>query len=772
MTEKVGGIEYAIDIDISKLTTSINAVQASTKRMEDSFSGVDTAVKKMQRELSAAGKTITKSGNVVDNFGMINKKLTQDLHALIAKQKDLKSSTQNVDNTYKKLNQTANQTGRGLQDVSRKAGMAGVQIEQFVGQVQGGGDIMRAFSYQATDLGIVLGAPLAGAAVGLGAALLAVLVPSLMTAKDSTEELEKAMEALRRTASKSEGGIYDFTDSIKDLSKVGKFTVAAQIEADMIRADNAVTSALESIRDEFASGVGATKFLGFIGQDLKSLIDLDLGNVADFSGSIISTKALGKALGATNKDAYKLGQEIVGLFADVQRFKTPESLTALQNRLSEISSSSADEKIKLLVSDLQLFFAEGRVAGETAAFLKKQFDKLSESGGIDLDIDETNNKLTASKSLISSLSQELQVARLNSQGNTEAADELATAFSIGLNSAEELPAKARELLAEMRKIGEQEKANAIAGRQEENLEKVLVAYQNQAAQLELNNKQLDEYNARRRLGLEDGEQIPANIQAEIDALELLRVKKAEMSEQAKAEKVIEQEFKTLNTGLESGGMTELEKIQADFEAKRALIQEHTAILMQDDELTAQQKAEAAKNAAGLITDIEENAASARERIAESEQASKLKAVSSAFGSLSSLMNTESKKLFEIGKAAAIAGAIVDGYAAIQGAYKVGSKLGGPPVGAAFAAASAVQTAVQVQGIAKQKIGGAKTMGATSSFQGGVPTANTGGSGGMGDRNVSISGLDPSSMFSGEQVRELLKNLAGDGADFTFLNGGG
>jgi hypothetical protein len=64
------------------------------------------------------------------------------------------------------------------------------------------------------------------------------------------------------------------------------------------------------------------------------------------------------------------------------------------------------------------------------------------------------------------------------------------------------------------------------------------------------------------------------------------------------------------------------------------------------------------------------------------------------------------------------------------------------------------------------------MGATSSFQGGVPAANTGGSGGFGDRNVSISGLDPSSMFSGEQVRELLKNLAGDGADFTFLNGSG
>ena len=70
-------------------------------------------------------------------------------------------------------------------------------------------------------------------------------------------------------------------------------------------------------------------------------------------------------------------------------------------------------------------------------------------------------------------------------------------------------------------------------------------------------------------------------------------------------------------------------------------------------------------------------------------------------------------------------------------------------------------------------GGASSM--TNS--GGMPAQRTtsgGGSsgGGMGDRNISISGLDPSSMFSGEQVRDLLKNMAGDGADFTFLTSGG
>jgi hypothetical protein len=56
-------------------------------------------------------------------------------------------------------------------------------------------------------------------------------------------------------------------------------------------------------------------------------------------------------------------------------------------------------------------------------------------------------------------------------------------------------------------------------------------------------------------------------------------------------------------------------------------------------------------------------------------------------------------LFAIGKAAALAQATIDGYAAIQGAYKSGSVIGGPPLGAAFAAAAAAATAVNIAKIA-------------------------------------------------------------------------
>lgn len=170
--------------------------------------------------------------------------------------------------------------------------------------------------------------------------------------------------------------------------------------------------------------------------------------------------------------------------------------------------------------------------------------------------------------------------------------------------------------------------------------------------------------------------------------------------------------------------------------------------------------------AAEITAIENKAANEREKLAKLEKDTKINAVGSTFSALSTLMNSQSKKLFEIGKAAAIGSAIVDGYKAVAKTMAETPY----PFNIPLAAAQAAASAVQVQGISKQKFGGAG--GGANQFSAGVPAVNTtsgGGGGSMGDRNVSISGLDPSSMFSGEQVRELLKNLAGDGADFTFLN---
>jgi hypothetical protein len=84
---------------------------------------------------------------------------------------------------------------------------------------------------------------------------------------------------------------------------------------------------------------------------------------------------------------------------------------------------------------------------------------------------------------------------------------------------------------------------------------------------------------------------------------------------------------------------------------------------------------------------------------EQDKKNKLTAFSGFFGNLATLQQSSSKEIAAIGKASAIAQATIDGYAAIQGAYKQGAIIGGPPLGAAFAAAAGAATAANLAKIA-------------------------------------------------------------------------
>lgn len=73
--------------------------------------------------------------------------------------------------------------------------------------------------------------------------------------------------------------------------------------------------------------------------------------------------------------------------------------------------------------------------------------------------------------------------------------------------------------------------------------------------------------------------------------------------------------------------------------------------------------------------------------------------------LSDLMQAENENLFKIGKAAALANAVVNGQEAASAAWEKGMAAGGPPLAAAFAAASLARTGVMVSNIANTSIGG-------------------------------------------------------------------
>jgi hypothetical protein len=109
---------------------------------------------------------------------------------------------------------------------------------------------------------------------------------------------------------------------------------------------------------------------------------------------------------------------------------------------------------------------------------------------------------------------------------------------------------------------------------------------------------------------------------------------------------------------------------------------------------------------GAEEEITQEHAEKMRRIEELTQAQRLGLVQGAFGDLASLMSSENEKLFKIGKAAAIAEATISGYKAAVEAWEKGMEVGGPPVAAAFTAASLARTGSLIAGIASQQIGGA------------------------------------------------------------------
>lgn len=157
-----------------------------------------------------------------------------------------------------------------------------------------------------------------------------------------------------------------------------------------------------------------------------------------------------------------------------------------------------------------------------------------------------------------------------------------------------------------------------------------------------------------------------------------------------------------------------------------------------------------------MTEMERKHKQFRIDIAKDEAKERKRAMSDMMGDLSSLMNSGSKEMFEIGKVAATANAVIAGYESAVHSFNAGSKIGGPIVGAAFAAASVAATSVQIQQIKSQQFGSGATGGATS-YSGGVPAVNTQAAQPTGG-TLTVEGLSASSLFTGDAVAAIATEL--------------
>ena len=147
-----------------------------------------------------------------------------------------------------------------------------------------------------------------------------------------------------------------------------------------------------------------------------------------------------------------------------------------------------------------------------------------------------------------------------------------------------------------------------------------------------------------------------------------------------------------------------------------------------------------------MTDLQKKAHEQRQR-----------GLKNALSAASTLMNGESRKMFEIGKVAAIANATINMYEGVMEAWALGPILG-PPMAALVAAAGVMN----IRSIAATKFGGGSSGAATASVSASAAPAQT-----IQDqapaRNVYLHGIDKDSLYSGSQILDLL--------DKELMNGG-
>lgn len=170
-----------------------------------------------------------------------------------------------------------------------------------------------------------------------------------------------------------------------------------------------------------------------------------------------------------------------------------------------------------------------------------------------------------------------------------------------------------------------------------------------------------------------------------------------------------------------------------------------------------------------LTDIARSGAASREQIADSEFATVQDVTKQGLSNLAALSNSGNKELFNIGKAASIAQGLLSAREAIVTAYAAGSKLGGPPVGAAYAATAGAAQFANLAAIKSTSYGTSGGGGSASSGGGGyTSTASTASSSttttGDAAQSISVSGISADKFYSGEMVQGLLEKLSDAAGD--------
>lgn len=191
-----------------------------------------------------------------------------------------------------------------------------------------------------------------------------------------------------------------------------------------------------------------------------------------------------------------------------------------------------------------------------------------------------------------------------------------------------------------------------------------------------------------------------------------RIAAAEAAALAREEAIAANEAGLMD--LENSLLTEKEMLAKQLDEKRNQVLAYNELGIGDKAANMALIEGLEQQHADKVNAIDAKAAEDKKRLDALASAQKVADIQKMFSNLTTLMNTGSRKMFEIGKVAAIANALISARESIVSSYAAGAKIGGPVLGAAFGAAAGLAQFANIQAIRSQSFGGGGGGGAGSS----------------------------------------------------------
>lgn len=430
-----------------KALSNLGAQSAKTEMAVDKFGN------SISRVDADAGRFIDAAGRMRESTGRFVTIADKAGDTVAATGAAISRTATQIADAAANTRQAGNQMAGGLNNARGAVQQLGFQVQDIAVQLQAGTNALVVLGQQGSQIAGLFGptGAVVGALLAVGGAVAASLLPSLMNTKSAADELQKAMDLLAESAERTDGGILELTESMKELAKYSQAAADAQFAAVQLQSAAAIKQASAAMAEYVGELTGASFGLYDIENALKQV-----GNIFTVNGQVVTVQGralqevsteIGEALGKTGDAALKTGASVIRMIDALGKAKTPQEISNIRDQLLAVGQSAglSDEKLAKFITTVNQYAQAGIQAAETSKLMAESTGK------------EIPQAATKAESAIKAYSQALQIARAEAEGNTEKAYLLRAAFAAGYETIKEIPAPLRAIVTELAGIEINEK---------------------------------------------------------------------------------------------------------------------------------------------------------------------------------------------------------------------------------------------------------------------------------------------------------------------------